>query len=248
MKRKHPVLLYIIVAAAAILFLCNTSIRKSLTGGGNKEESDYMLSELFSNKAMAASVNKSLSPSEEFVKGMDSFTTFSREENGENGVSLRFSSWENSFTAVCLWFNGSVHVAIEDAQGNRSLVFSDGKLAMDSKAGFSYPRIGFSSEEKPTNRYMVGIHDFTDDGNPEFLLAVKDGEEGTAFFVLEYSSGSWTPIGEIVSQGKGLGGGRIFRQAFTLKDSSGTMSSWTCHGHSFDYLCSDHVTKMTDLF
>ena len=247
MKRKYPILLFIIIAAAAILILYDPSIRKSIAGGGAKEENDTLISELFSRKAIAASIN-ALSPYEEFIKGMDSFTTFSHEENGENGVSLRFSSWENSFTAVCLWFNGSTHVAIEDEKGNRSLVFSDGELSMGSKAGFSYPKIGFSPQEKSSNKYMIGIHDFTDDGNPEFLLAVKDGEKGIALFVLEYSSDSWTPIGEIVTQGKDLGGGRIFRQAFTLKDPSGTLYTWTCHGHGFDYLCSDHVTKMTDLF
>lgn len=247
MKKKFPIISLIVILVAAALILYEPGIRQSLSPSEETAGKDSGISELFGKNVKASTVG-AISPNEEFIKGMDSFVTFSYEENKDSGVSLRFSSAEKSFTAVCLNFNGSTHVAVEEEGGNRSLVFSEGRLQMPSKAGFDYPRVGFSDSEKPATSHMIGIHDFTDDGYPEFLIAVKDGSEGIAFFVLEYTLGAWKPIGEIVSQGKGLGGGRIFRQAFTLKNGSGTLFTWTCHGHSFDYLSSDPSIQETDLF
>jgi len=248
MKKKFPIISLLVILVAGALILYDPSIVGKGSKGTEMAENEYAIKELFGKNAKAATIAASSATPDEFIKGMDSFSTFCRDTDGEKGATLRFSHGDESFTAACLWFNGSAHVVIEDSEGNRSLVFSEGKLDLPSTAPFSYPKIGFASSEKSSNRYMIGVHDFTDEGYPEFLIAVKDADEGVGFFVLEYSGGKWAPIGEIVSKGKGLGGGRIFRQAFTLKNSSGTMFSWTCHDHRFDFLSSDHVTKQTDLF
>jgi hypothetical protein len=241
MKKKFPIITSIIILVAIALVLYDPTLRKTFSQDKSLSGEDYTISEFLGKSAKAATIG-AVSPKDEFIKGMDSFSTFSYNQNGESGAGLRFSIGENSFTAVCLWFNGSTHIAIEDSEGKRSLVFSEGALTMPSSDA-SYPKIGFSPLEKKSNRYMLGIHDFTDDGYPEFLITVNDGDDGIALFVLEYRSGDWTPIGEIVSAGEGLGGGRIFRQAFTLKDSTGILHSWTWHTDRFDYLCSENPVQ-----
>ena len=177
-----------------------------------------------------------------FVKGLDSYIQYNA---GEEGASLDFSLQGRQFKAIALWYEGSVAVAVEDPSGSRSIVYRDGAPAQ----GESSPRAAFASvPESRNNEYMLGIHDFTNDGVPELIVAVTDGMDGIAVFVLKYEASSWKSIGNMVTKGKGLGGCRIFRQALTMKDGGGVLYTWTCHGDSFDFLSSDKVNDPARLY
>lgn len=177
-----------------------------------------------------------------FIKGLDAFVEY---EAGSADAVLNFSVRGKSFKAAALWFEGSVAVAVEDADGRKSVVYRDGH-----PSGLSgLPKIGFSgSSESRSNSYMIGVHDFTNDGQPELVVAVTDGGDGVAIYVFEYDGYGWKVIGNMVTRGKGLGGCRIFRQALTMKDAAGILYTWTCHGSSFDFLSSDKVNDPTVLY
>lgn len=177
-----------------------------------------------------------------FVKGLDAYVEY---QAGACDAVLNFSIQGKSFKAAALWFEGSVAVAVEDANGRKSVVYRDGLPTGVS----GLPKIGFSgSTESRSNSYMIGVHDFTNNGSPELTVAVTDGQDGIAIYVFEYDSYGWKVIGKMVTVGKGLGGCRIFRQALTMKDDSGTLYTWTCHGSSFDFLSSDKVNDPSILY
>lgn len=177
-----------------------------------------------------------------FVKGLDLYTQYNA---GDEGASLDFTIRGQAFKAIALWYEGSVAIAVEDPSSQRSVVYKDGS-PID---GTSIPKIGFTgAPESRSNEYMIGVHDFTNDGEPELVIAVTDGKDGIAVFVLKYEAGTWKSIGNMVTKGKGLGGCRVFRQALTMKNSSGVLYTWTCHGDSFDFLSSDKVNDPTKLY
>ena len=184
-----------------------------------------------------------------FISGLDDFISFSASEAGEKGVVFSFNCGGKETKLVSLWYNGGLVVAVEDGSGKKTLIFKNGSLAMSSSLDYSYPKIGFNGQsESVTNRYLIGAHDFTNDGEKDIILAVNDGNDGIAVFVFSYTGLSWKPIGEMVTIGKGLGGCRVFRQAVTMKDAAGVLYTWTCRGDSFDFLSSDHRNNPRLLF
>ena len=177
-----------------------------------------------------------------FVKGLDAYVEY---QAGSADAVLNFSLRGSNFKAAAIWFDGSVAVAVEDANGRRSVIYRDGLPTGES----GLPKIGFSgSSESRGNSYLIGVHDFTNDGSPELTVAVTDGADGTAIYVFQYDGYGWKVIGKMVTVGKGLGGFRIFRQALTMKDASGTLYTWTCHGSSFDFLSSDKLNDPSRLY
>ena len=177
-----------------------------------------------------------------FVKGLDAFVTY---DAGNEATTLSFTTQGKQFKAISLWFDNSVAIAIEDASGARTIVYREG--APTGVQGL--PKIGFyGSTESRSNSYLIGVHDFTNNGNAELTIAVNDGRDGIAVFVLTFDGYSWKPIGKMITRGKGLGGCRVFRQALTMKDAAGTLYTWTCHGNTFDFLSSDKVNDPTVLY
>ncbi|MBR1574402.1 MAG: hypothetical protein IJ652_06100 [Bacteroidales bacterium] len=177
-----------------------------------------------------------------FVKGLDAFVEYTA---GHEAATLSFTTRGKQFRAIALWFEGSVAVAVEDAAGQRTIVYRNGAPA----GGKDLPKIGFQgASESRSNAYLLGIHDFTNDGQPELVLSVSDGRDGLAVYVLQYDGYNWRLIGEMLTAGKGLGGCRVFRQALTMKNAEGTLFTWTCHGSTFDFLSSDKVNDPTVLY
>lgn len=178
---------------------------------------------------------------QELVKGLVSSTSFA----AASEAVLPFQSHGKSFKAMSLWHNNGAVIAVE-GPGGCVIAYEGGKpRGMSSSA----PRIGFSgASESRANRYQVGIHDFTNDGNPDLVIAVSDGADGLGVYVLTWDGSGWKPIGEMVTAGKGVGGCRVFRQALTMKAPDGVLYSWTCHGSQFDFLSSDHKDDPRDLY
>ena len=191
---------------------------------------------------MAAFTSPSKAAAGVFVKGLDAYVEY---QAGAADAVLNFSISGKNFKAAALWFEGSVAVAVEDASGRRSVIYREGLPVGVS----GLPKIGFSGcSESRSNSYMIGVHDFTNDGSPELTIAVTDGGDGVAIYVFQYDGYGWKNIGQMVTAGKGLGGCRIFRQALTMKDASGILYTWTCHGSSFDFLSSDKVNNPSRLY
>ena len=176
-----------------------------------------------------------------FVKGLDSYVLYSAEQDL---ATLAFNINGQSFNAIALWNEGSVTVAVDGPSG-RNVVYRDGApLSVQS-----VQKIGFNgTRESRSNEYVIGTHDFTNDGCPELVVAVNDGGDGTRIFILKYEAGGWRLIGNMYSKGKGLGGCRVFRQALTMKDTSGVLYTWTCHGDKFDFLSSDKFNDESRLY
>lgn len=201
-----------------------------------------------SSSQVGVSYQVASSPSA-FVGGLDKYILYSPADGSDTPKSMSFRTSGVDFKAFALWYEGCVVVAVEDGSGRRSILFKNGRLAGSQASSFTFPRIGFSGAwEFRTNQYQLACHDFTNDGEPELLLAVSDGSDGIAVFVLSFSGSSWVSIGEMVTAGKGLGGCRVFRQAVTMKNPEGILFSWTCHGTSFDFLSSDHSDDPRRLF
>ncbi|MBO7396479.1 MAG: hypothetical protein J6Y31_04145 [Bacteroidales bacterium] len=88
---------------------------------------------------------------------------------------------------------------------------------------------------------LVGIHDFTNNRNPEFVVARRNGETICAN-VYALSGGKWKAIGRIgATGGKEI---RVFRQAFTIR-SGEALYTWTWHGSAFDFKASDGSSDPT---
>ena len=185
----------------------------------------------------------------EFVKGLDAFVTYSPATGGDEGVAISSTIHGRTLTSTILPYEGSVLVATQDEDRSRSIVYQKGRLNLKKAANPPYPVIGYEDgREKLSNKYILGWHDFTGDGEPELVLGVQDEGEGEALFVLEYRGGEWIPLGEIVTRGRGLGGGRIFRQAITLKGPDGVLHTWTFRKGRFEYASSDHSSSPRDLY
>ena len=82
---------------------------------------------------------------------------------------------------------------------------------------------------------VIGIHDFTEDREPELVVA-RRLPEGVSAMVYARQEGSWTVIGKASApDGREI---RIFRQVLSVR-SGEVLRSWTWHGRQFDYKASD---------
>ena len=187
---------------------------------------------------LAAAASSDMMAQDGFVSGMEGEFTFSAAKCGSAGKSTSLTISGRTFKIITFYYNGSTVTAIEDASGKRNILFMDGKPNMPTSTSSVYPRIGFSGDsENKTNEYTIGPHDFTDDGQPELVIAVRSASgDGFAAYIFSYMSGAIRAC-------------RVFRQTMTLKDSSsGVLYTWTCHDGHFDFLSSDHVNDPSVLY
>ena len=161
--------------------------------------------------------------SKTFVMGLDSY--FCGLEGG-----LNFQHSGRPFMVTLSANTVNVGPATEGAA--RQEVYRNG-LQVPFRNSFEVPKI--------TGDYVVGVHDFTGDSQPELVIAVKDASiSGVEVYVLRLSGESWVSAGEIAAFGGGISECRIFRQAVTIKNpSTGALYSWTFHTDRFDFKASD---------
>lgn len=185
-----------------------------------------------------------------FIAGIDdAAVTFSPSYNKEFSDVLTVNSHGKTFKVMFSWNGSNMSLVCKKDGGSSQYIYDRGKIVGNSVVPFRYPEIGIvGGKDIVQNRYLIATHDFTNDGNPDLLLAVNDGGDGYGIFIFDYNGSAWMPVGEIVTKGKGLGGCRIFRQAVTLKDKSGVMYSWTCRGSYFEFLSSNHNNDASALF
>ena len=88
---------------------------------------------------------------------------------------------------------------------------------------------------------VIGIHDFTGNKVPEFVMAVRaEGRIGVSVYSLE--TGRWTLLKTMtVRSAKEV---RVFRQVLSMRQGD-VLSSWTWHGGRFDYKASDGSAEPT---
>ena len=186
-----------------------------------------------------------------FISGMEGGFTFSAAKCGSAGKATSLTISGKTFKIITFYYNDSAVTAVEDASGRRNVLFIGGKPNMPTSSGVEYPKIGFNgNQEMKTNEYTVGPHDFTDDGQPELVIAVRSASgDGLAAYVFCYMNGSWRCLGEMVTSGHNIRSCRVFRQTLTLKNAeSGVLYTWTCHDGHFDFLSSDHVNDPSTLY
>lgn len=178
-----------------------------------------------------------------FISGLEGGFVFTAAQCGSAGKTLTFSSYGKAFKVLTFYYGNSAVTAVEDASGERTVLFIDGKPNMATSSGKTYPKIGFNGgNELKTNEYAVGPHDFTDDGEMELVVGVRSASgNGTAIYVFGLTAGGWKCLGEMVSSGREIRFSKVFRQTVTMKDAaSGVLFTWTWHSSHFDFLSSDH--------
>lgn len=188
---------------------------------------------------------------EGFISGMEGGFLFSAAQCGSAGKATSLDIAGSTFKVITFYYNGSAVTAVEDASGKRNILFMNGKPNMATSTGKEYPKVGLSgSQEMKTNEYTVGPHDFTDDGQPELVIAVRSADgEGFAAYVFGYVGHAWKCLGEMVTAGHDIRSCRVFRQTLTLKDAeSGVLYTWTFHEGHFDFLSSDKENDPSALY
>lgn len=116
-----------------------------------------------------------------------------------------------------------------------SLDFVSGGQSFTASLSGGTVSLGSQELESGGGDVLVGIHDFTNNRNPEFVVARRSGDTLVAN-VYSLSGGKWKSIGRIGSEGgKEI---RVFRQAFTIR-SGEALYTWTWHGNAFDFKASD---------
>ena len=82
---------------------------------------------------------------------------------------------------------------------------------------------------------VIGIHDFTGDRVPEFVMALRL-ESAIGLWIYTLDGSSWSPL-KMISV-RNANEVRIFRQVVSVRQGE-TLCSWTWHGDKFDYRASD---------
>ena len=169
--------------------------------------------------------------SKTFVIGLDNYFV-------GNGGGLGFNILGKAFRVTLA--DGAVNVAREGASEGTEL-YNKG-LTIPFSNSFVIPEI--------MGEFVVGVHDFTGDGEPELVIAVKDASvSGVEAYIIQYYGGNWESIGEIAAFGSNISECRVFRQAITIKHpASGALYTWTCHGRKFDFKASDGTRDPSTLF
>lgn len=90
---------------------------------------------------------------------------------------------------------------------------------------------------------VIGIHDFTGDRVPEFVMAQRL-ENAIGLWIYSLNGSSWSPL-KMMSV-RGAKEVRIFRQVISVRQGE-ALCSWTWHGDKFDYKASDGSAEPTSL-
>ncbi|MBQ7610420.1 MAG: hypothetical protein IJU74_04905 [Bacteroidales bacterium] len=164
---------------------------------------------------------------EPFVKGLDTYFTYVPATEGTADKSLRVDVSGQEVTIHAMGRGNELMVVMEGARESRPVVYRETWSEGDE--------------------YLVAVHDFSGDGVPEILVAVR-GNDHLSVRILDLRSGGKTVLGEMVSQGHGIREARVFRQAVTMKcPQNNVLYTWTCHNGVFDFLSSDHRDNPSDL-
>lgn len=84
---------------------------------------------------------------------------------------------------------------------------------------------------------VVGIHDFTEDRQPELVLAHRLSASSVSVSVYARQGGQWKLTGQMRGTG-GVTEVRVFRQVVSFRRGD-VLYSWTWHGSRFDFKASD---------
>lgn len=90
---------------------------------------------------------------------------------------------------------------------------------------------------------VIGVHDFTGNRVPEFVMARRSGES-VGIWIYALNGSTWTQL-KMISV-RGAREVRIFRQVISVRQGE-TLCSWTWHGDKFDYKASDGSREPTSL-
>lgn len=171
-----------------------------------------------------------------FVIGLDNYLRFSA--SGSGTAAFDFSTKGKAFKALVK--GQSVRIA----EGGANVpVYDDGALCIDpARPDLRIPGIGLDALGRPmdSNEIIVGVHDFTNDHEPELVIALRDVSgkgahgDGIVVYVLEYAGGAWKSLGEMAAFGEEVEECRVFRQVVTLSDGK-KMYTWTYRGSAFDF-------------
>ena len=171
-----------------------------------------------------ASVTRAAEP---FVKGLESCFTYVPATEGAAGKSLRVNVSGQEVILHAMGSGNELMVVMEGVRESRPVLYRETWSEGDE--------------------YLVAVHDFSGDGVPEILVAVR-GNDHLSVRILDLRSGGKTVLGEMVSQGHGIREARVFRQAVTMKcPQNNVLYTWTCHNGVFDFLSSDHRDNPADL-
>ena len=117
------------------------------------------------------------------------------------------------------------------------------------KEGLQIPAVYDYSLPVLKGDFVVGVHDFTGDSQPELVIAVRDASgDGIIAFILQFKDGKWISIGEIGALKGNVNEIRVFRQTLTIKNKkTGALYTWTYHKNGFTFKASDKTASAANL-
>ena len=172
-----------------------------------------------------------------FVIGLENYLRFTASSAGTAGFD--FSTHGKVFKAIVV----GQSVEVTEVGGQQTAIYTDGRYRLaPARPSLSIPALGVndSGQHLETNEIVVGIHDFTNDREPELVVALRDisgkGAHGNGLvvYVLEFKDGKWRSCGEIAAFGPDVEEARVFRQVITINAGS-NFYNWTYRGSSFDF-------------
>ena len=165
-----------------------------------------------------------------FIIGLDSYFC-------GNAGGLNFNIGDKPFAAT---LGNNVITVVSLSDESEQIVYDSG-LAVPFSVTANLPEV--------TGDFVVGVHDFTGDNQPELVIGVRNSSaSGVETYILKLDEEGWRSIGEIAVFGISGVECRIFRHAITVKNPvKGSLYSWTFHGDRFDFKASDGTTDPSAL-
>ena len=106
-----------------------------------------------------------------FVIGLDNYLRFTVSSAGTAGFD--FSTHGQVFKAIVV----GQSVEISQVGGAQTAIYSDGRYRLSpARPSLSIPALGVNDTGRflDTNEIVVGVHDFTNDREPELVVALRD--------------------------------------------------------------------------
>lgn len=172
-----------------------------------------------------------------FVIGLENYLRFTVSSAGTAGFD--FSTHGKVFKAIV----SGQSVEVTEVGGAQTPIYADGRFRLaPARPSLSIPSLGVNDTGKylETNEIVVGVHDFTNDREPELVVALRDisgkGAHGNGLvvYVLEFKDGKWRSCGEIAAFGPDVVEARVFRQVITINEGD-NFYNWTYRGSAFDF-------------
>lgn len=165
-----------------------------------------------------------------FIMGLDSYFC-------GNAGGLNFNHSGKTFSVT---LGGGVITVTEAGSEDAQTVYDAG-LVVPFSVTANLPEI--------SGDFVVGVHDFTGDSQPELVIGVRNSSaSGVETYILKLAEEGWRSIGEIAVFGISGVECRVFRHAITVKNpAKGALYTWTYHGDRFDFKASDGTTDPTAL-